>query len=61
MVKNASGKQGYRSFTVVGVGKQTDVKLNFMEESMFQRLLQVLPEKLSLNYAVLRKSEVFAL
>ena len=29
MVKNASGKQGYRSFTVVGVGKQSGCKTKF--------------------------------
>lgn len=29
MVKNASGKQGYRSFTVVGVGKHANCKTKF--------------------------------
>ena len=29
MVKNASGKDGYRSFTVVGVGKQSGCKTKF--------------------------------
>ena len=29
MVKNASGKSGYRSFTIVGVGKQNNCKTKF--------------------------------
>ena len=54
-------EDGYRSFTVVSVGKHGGCKTKFLEVNMFLKLQFKQQEKLSPNYAVLRESEVYAL